>query len=73
MSYNEKYKFMAKNESIMKTEEKKFCPYCGSDKILKSPGPMDTIDNGPALSIVDSVKSIIRKRYKCEDCGKEFN
>jgi DNA-directed RNA polymerase subunit RPC12/RpoP len=54
-------------------EEKKFCPYCGSNKIMKSPGPMDTIDNGPALSIVVSIKSIVHKQYKCEDCGKEFN
>ena len=57
----------------MKTEEKHYCPYCGSDKIMKSPDPMDTIDNGPAISIIDSVKSMFRKRYKCEKCGKEFD
>lgn len=54
-------------------EGKAFCPYCGSNKIMYNPGPMDTIDNGPALSIIDSVKSMFRKRYKCENCGKEFD
>lgn len=53
-------------------EEKEFCPYCGSKKIIMlkfQPGIL--ID--PAPTIVGGIKSIIHKRYKCENCGKDFD
>ncbi|MBR4561748.1 MAG: hypothetical protein IKO23_07525 [Bacteroidales bacterium] len=56
----------------MKTEEKQYCPYCGSKKIVMCKLPHGILID-PAPNIIDMVKDIFRKRYKCEVCGKEFN
>lgn len=53
-------------------EEKKFCPYCGSDKIQWNKLP-SSVYVDPAPSFFDKVKNLFKKRYICENCGKKFN
>lgn len=53
-------------------EEKKFCPYCGSNRVLMCKPPIDALVD-PAPNIFVLIKNTFRKRYKCEDCGKAFN
>lgn len=62
---------MTKNESLMKTGEKK-CPYCGSMRIIMCKLPPGALVD-PAPSIFVLIKNAFCKRYKCEDCGKAFN
>ena len=45
-------------------EEKEFCPYCGSKKIIMC--------NHALTSILEAPVICGGLQYKCEDCGKVF-
>jgi len=53
-------------------ETKKYCPYCGSEDIVMCKLPPNVLVD-PAPTVVDMVKDLFHKNYKCQKCGKEFD